>query len=63
VFLYGVFNDTAQLRLQRVKRVGMIGGLIYLQIFGRMWAGHVARMGEMRGVFRVLAGKETNGEI
>ena len=30
------------------------------------WAGHVARMGEERGVFRVLVGetggKETNGE-
>ena len=30
------------------------------------WAGHVARMGEERGVYRVLVakpeGKETNGE-
>ena len=26
------------------------------------WAGHVARMGEERGVYRVLVGKETTGE-
>jgi len=25
-------------------------------------AGHVARMGKERGVYRVLVGKETNGE-
>ena len=26
------------------------------------WAGHVARTGEERGVYRVLVGKETTGE-
>ena len=26
------------------------------------WAGHVARMGERRGVYRVLVGKETTWE-
>ena len=26
------------------------------------WAGHVARMGEEKGVYRVLVGKETTGE-
>ena len=26
------------------------------------WAGHVARMGEGRGGYRVLVGKETTGE-
>ena len=26
------------------------------------WAGHVARMGEERGVYRVLIGKETTEE-
>ena len=26
------------------------------------WAGHVARMGEERGAYRVLVGKETTGE-
>jgi hypothetical protein len=26
------------------------------------WAGHVAHMGEERGVYRVLVGKETTGE-
>ena len=26
------------------------------------WAGHVARMGEERGVYRVLVGKEITGE-
>jgi len=27
------------------------------------WAGHVTCMGERRDVYRVLVGKETNGEI
>jgi len=28
-------------------------------VYGRMrWAGHVARMGEERGVYRVLVGKQ-----
>ena len=26
-------------------------------IYSRLWAGHVARMGEERGVYRVLVGK------
>jgi hypothetical protein len=55
-------NNKGALTLPITELQQVLYNIIIKVIFAVRWAGHVARMGEGRGVYRVLVGK-TDGKI
>ena len=58
-----VTGDWRRLHNEELNDLSFSPNIVRVIISRRMrWTGHVARMDEERGVYRVLVGKETTGE-